>query len=469
MNLALVLLLAPMSLTDAVQQAVAHDPGLRAAGLRVQEAAASEAAAHGAFDLALNARLSLSDQQIDLGGQTADRTEWKLDTALVQPLVWGSTVTLAWANSRVDASDAFRSCVFGVPVAECYQSALSLQFDQPLMRGSGRAVNEAPVLEARAAGAAAWSQRQATASALVAEVVADYVELAHARADAGIRQQALGLAEEQLAATRARIAAGTLAEVDLPVDEQAVAERQQTLFAATQRAADRAAALAIRVGADSAPEVSLDAPAAWDGALPAALSAAEANNPDLAVLDAELARQRVALLAAEDATQPVLDLSANASQSGVDEAFGDALPGLADNTITEYGASLSLAWPFANRAAEGNLTRIRIALERAQAERAARLRDVRRETGAAFRGVRTAEGNVTLAQTVVTLAEKSLDAERRKFDHGRATNLDVLRIQQDLAEARLALARARADRLLALTGLRRLTGGLLSRFSIASE
>ncbi len=470
MSLALaVLLAAPMSLSDAVQRAVAHDPGLRAAGLQVAEAVASQTVARGAFDLVLQSRFSLSDQTIDFGGETAERTEWRLDTSLVQPLVWGSRLTFAWNNSRVDASDAFRSCIFGLPVKECYQSALSLQFDQPLLRGRGRAVNEAPLRQAQATETAAAKLRLATASALVAEVVIDYVELAHARADAGIRQQALGLAEEQLAATRARIDAGSLAQVDLPVVEQAVAERRQSLFAARQRAADRGAALTIRVGTDGAPQVSLDTPPPWRANLVSALKAAEAHNPRLIAIDADLDRQKIALVTAQDATQASLDFSARASQSGVDDALGGALPGAADNTVTEYGASLSVAWPIANRVAKGNLARTRIALDRAREERAATLRDIRRATGSAHRGVRTAEGNVELAQTVVTLATRSLDAERRKFDHGRATNLDVLRIQQDLAESRLALARARSDRLLALTRLSQLTGTLLSRYSLALD
>ncbi|MCA9557676.1 MAG: TolC family protein [Myxococcales bacterium] len=52
---------------------------------------------------------------------------------------------------------------------------------------------------------------------------------------------------------------------------------------------------------------------------------------------------------------------------------------------------------------------------------------------------------------------------------GRSTNLAVLQVQQGLAEARLALARARADRLVAAARLRRLTGDLLAHHGLTVE
>ena len=479
--LLLVVLAAPLSLRDAVQRAVDNDPGLRAAGLRVEEAAASETAARGAFDLVVGANASASQlRQLFDSAQLPEETSLDTDVAdlealVSQPLVWGTQLRLSWLTRRRASDQLTQDCFIGEPFSEClvtehqWRSELRFELRQPLLRDFGRRVNEARVADARASGLVAQASQVAQASGVVARVVSDYVELAHTRASAGIRKQALDLAQEQLDATRARIAAGTLADVDLPVVEQAVAERRQALFAAEQAAADRAGALVILAALDGPPHVSLPEPDAFETPLKMVLEAAESKHPDLATLDAEIARQEAGLVVRENATRPQLDLTAIASQGGVDNDVGPSLGALPDDEDHLYLARLSFSFPFANRAAEGALAAARIAVRRAREERAARLREIQLDAGEAFRGIRTAEGNLELAQTVVTLSQKSLEAERRKFDHGRATNLDVLRVQQALAEARLGLARARADRLLAITRLQRLTGALLTRYGLVFQ
>ncbi len=478
--LLLIVLAAPLSLRDAVQRAVEHDPVLRAAGLRIDEAAASESAARGAFDLVLGSAMRVSqlrqpfDSAVLDGESSLDTDIAQFEASLSQPLVWGTQLSLNWGTRRrvsdtptsecfTNPNTSFDECVV---VENQWRNELRLELHQPLLRDFGRRVNEAAVEDARAGGRVARARQAAQASGVVAGIVADYIELAHARATAGIRKQALDLAQGQLDATRARIAAGTLADVDLPVVEQAVAERRQSLFAAEQAAADRAAALVIRAVLEGPPAVSLPEPDAADAPLSKVIEAAESRHPDLAALDAGIARQISGLVVHENRAKPQLDLSAVASQSGIETDFGPAFTALPDNLNHFYMAQLSLTLPLANRAAEGALAAARIALRRAREERAAKVRDIRVEAGVAFRGVRTAEGNLELAQTLVELAGKSLQAERRKFDHGRATNLDVLRVQQQLAEAQLGLARARADRLLAGTRLRRLTGALLTRYGL---
>ncbi len=480
--LLLISLAAPLSLRDAVHRAVEHDPSLRAAGLRIQEASAAETAATGAFDLTLTGEAGLSQSRNlfefdQLDAQTSlDTDQLDLGAGLVQPLVWGSRLQLAWqarrrAQDRVDFTCVATAGSVGACVLDDTRwfQELRLELNQPLLRGFGRRVNEALIDDARRSRDVAAARRRAEVSAVVAHVVGEYIELAHARATVGIRSQATDLAREQLESTRARVEAGAMAEIDLPVVEQAVAERRQALFIARQQTADRAAALAIRVATDAPLEVSLPAPTAQWTTLEGALEHARSGHPDLAAIDAEIVRQRSQLVTREDATRPQLDLSAGAIQTGRGDDVGGALGRVSDDDIHVYFARLSFALPLANRAAEGALAQARLGLRRAGEERAATVRDIRRDTGEAFRAIGTAEANVELATTLVTLADRTLAAERKKFDHGQATNLDVLRVQQDLAVARLGLARARADRLLADNRLRRLTGSLLTHYELALD
>lgn len=479
---------APLPLDAAVRRAVEIDPRLRAAGVRVREAEAAETAALGAFDLVLGLDLEVNSTRRTAnrverifsgdggagGGLPDVRTDkvsidtlrGTLDASLTQPLVWGTVLRVGWIHGLTSTDDPLFPCGALLTEEQCYESRVQLSLVQPLLRGAGRDATESDVAGARAAQTVAQRERRAVAAGLVEGLVGAYLELAHAQAERAIREQAHALALEQLEASRARLALGQLAPVDLPAVEQAVAERAQALDLAAQRVADRDAALATLLELDGAPGVAVPDPETWPGTEAAAVEAAVANNPDLAVLDAEIARQRTALPRLEDATLPQLDLTVVASQTGHDEDLGGAVVALSDNETHFYGASLGFQLPLRNRAAEGTLAQARLAVERARLEREARRREVAQAAAEAWRAVQTAVRNEARLIEIAGLSERTLAAERARFDAGRTTNLEVLRVQQSYEEAQLAVARARVDRLLTTTRLRRLTGDLLDRFAL---
>ncbi len=472
MSSAWVVLLAPLTLQSAVQRAMEVDPGLQAVGLQRAEAEASEAAAGGIYDLVLNGRFDANTRRQTARNSTGDERGFdtsglSLDSGLVQRLPWGTSVSLGWLNVRTNTENPFAELLPGVASNQTfYETRLTLSLRQPLMRGAGRAVVEAPIEQARHAQSQATAQRRVTASGLVEGVVIACLELAKARADAGIRSQALELARKQLAATRARIETGQLARADLPVVEQAVAEREQALFLAEQRVADLGASLRSQLHLDEAPQLSLPDPVAWAATLATARAGVE-THPELALQDAEIARRRHATVSLHDAARPQLDLSLVGAQAGQGEDYGGALSAVGDNQEHFYGATVELLLPVQNRAAEGDLERSEIALRRLGLQREARRQALERQAETAWRAVKTAEQAERLAERLTELAGRTLAAEQGKLEAGRTTNLDVLQVQQQLAEARLAVAQARADRLLAVARLQSLTGALLPRFGLA--
>jgi outer membrane protein TolC len=470
---------APMPLAEAVRLAVARDPALQAAGVRVREAQAAVDAALGAFDLRLVADLQYSrarDEFEARPGQTSifgidviERDERSLSAGVVQPLVWGTRIEARWFNDRIETNSPFLSCIQGLQVTTCWESRLELQLAQPLLRGFGRDANEAQVVEARAVATVADRQRAEAVSTRLENIVGTYAELAFAQSDRRIRGQALELAEEQLATTQARVELGRLAPADLPVVQQAVAQRQREVYNAAQLVEDRAAALASALHVERAPAVELPDAATPPETEAEAERAAEAHNPSLAAIDADVERLRQALPAFEDAAQPRLDLTARVQRGGTGETFGGAVEGLPPGLITLYALGLSFEWPPANGAAEGQLSQARLALERARLDREARRIDVRRAAGDAWRAVRTSERNIALARTIADLSARSVEAEREKFEAGRSTAFDVLRLQQAYAESLLAVERARTDHLLAVTRLAGLTGALLQVYGVVVE
>lgn len=195
-------------------------------------------------------------------------------------------------------------------------------------------------------------------------------------------------------------------------------------------------------------------------------STAESQSPDIALRVIERRRLKTNLAVYEDSGRPRLDLTLIAAQAGISDRYGDALAAIPDNDTHLYGAVLDFAWSPANNTAEGDIARTRRALEAVEAELDSLRETLRIEVGQAVRAAIAADTTLALDTEVATLAAEAVEAERKKFESGRATNLDVLQIQQELAEAQLAVARAEADRLVARVRVQQLTGALLDAYSL---
>lgn len=462
---------APLALADVVRLAVAADPRAQAAGVRLAELRSSAFAAEGAFDLIGDLRLDATTERLtarDEAGRKVplDTTRVTMDASIIQPLVWGTQVSAGWTHRFTETDNPFRNCVPGVASDQCFESRLSLSVMQPLLRGRGRAVNDIAATRVDAESRVARAQQVATIAGLIEQIVITCAELAYAEGEVAIQARALTLAEAQRDFSKKQIRGRRMAPVEIAVVEQAVAERAQSLFVAEQRVAERSAELALRLDQAELPPIALPPPEAWpEDAATTRAQVAEAH-PELLVAEAQLEAQRQELIMRADAARPQLDLSLMAAQTGIDEDLSGAIAALPDNEGSFYGATLAFRFPFANRRAEGELAAARQAVERARLERDAQARDLRLAADAALRALRTAEQAERLAERVVELSEVSLDAEQKRLKLGRATNLDVLRVQQDVAAAALSVARARTDARIARARLDRLTGASLARFGV---
>jgi outer membrane protein TolC len=462
---------APLSLAEVVRRVIERDPGARAAQVRLRELKASADAAQGAFDLVGDFRLDGSSERLtarDREGRKTplDTTRLTLDASLIQPLVWGTRITAGWTHRFTETDNPFRNCVPGVASEQCFESRLILSVTQPLMRGRGRAINDVAAERVDAQARVARAERAATLSTVIETIQIACAELAFAEADVVIQARGLALAEAQLDVSKKRIRGRQMAPVEIAVVEQAVAERAQAVFVAEQRVAERRAELALRLGVDEMPPIALDAPEPWPADVATTRAQAANAHPQLAVLAAQIEAQKQAIVVQEDAVRPQLDLGLTAAQTGLDETLSGAIAALPDNESAFYGVNLAFTFPFANRRAEGELAAARQAIERAKLQREAQAQSVRLSADSALRALRTAEEAQRLAEKVVSLAERSLDAEQKRLKLGRATNLDVLRVQQDVATAALSVARAETDARVARARLDRLTGEGLARFGV---
>ena len=76
------------------------------------------------------------------------------------------------------------------------------------------------------------------------------------------------------------------------------------------------------------------------------------------------------------------------------------------------------------------------------------------------------EKRISVDNEAVQLAIINLNAEKARFEVGRTTNFEVLRRQDELAQAQLRQARARVDYLKARSLVDSLTGDLLPAYGV---
>jgi outer membrane protein TolC len=81
--------------------------------------------------------------------------------------------------------------------------------------------------------------------------------------------------------------------------------------------------------------------------------------------------------------------------------------------------------------------------------------------------VRSATKRMDVLVKAADMAEVNLRSEKARFEVGRATNFDVLRRQEELAQARLRQARAKTDYLRSVAVLEAVTGEILPHYGIA--
>lgn len=354
---------------------------------------------------------------------------------------------------------------------ESWSPALTFTFDQPLLRGFGEQTARSTRRRARAARSVQELEREGAAATVVRDVVHAYWELAYAVQDLEIRRASLALAKEQLRITQAGIDVGKLAPTEALAVEQAIAVREEEVLLSEQNVSERSLDLRRLVGLEIGPgEIDLLATDRLEvaGGVPdvdEALAKAMEQNPQLKVVRAQGEAAEIEVEVTENGLLPQLDFQASAGPTGSDADLGDAFGQMFSGSYA-LTAGVVFSMPLGNRGAEGahaasqgRLRRVRVGEEDLKAQIAVQV--VR-----AVNLVKSAQKRLEVLAKATQLAKQNIDVERARWEVGRATNFDVLKRQDELAQSELREARARADYLKALAVLESLTGELLPRYGI---
>lgn len=366
------------------------------------------------------------------------------EAAWAQQLPWGTTYRVAWNGARRGTNSTF------VRFDPELQAGASATLVQPLLKGlrfdDARAEHKTR-LEGRAIAAASLNSAVA---ATKLDALRAYWAWVYAIESLAVQRESLQMAQSLLDGNRARVAVGAMAAVDVIEAQAEVARRTESIAIAEKNVAN---------GEDLVRTVAFDpADSRANGPLTpsivepegsvaaGAVERAFAQRQDLAALRATIDLEDIALRRARNDTLPDASLRAGYSLRGVGGAdYASVLNDLARSRYPQWSLELSVSYPIGQARSEAEAARASLRRQQAAAAVKAAEQDVARQVRAALREVDANRRRLDLTATAVSLSERRLEAEQRKFAVGLSTSFFVFQAQRDLSQAREAALRATLD------------------------
>ena len=461
-----------LTLDDAVERAIAHNPDLAVVRLDTEAddaaVAASRAAYTPMFETTAGRSRTATPPASALDGDAGLAVnDWFSSTGVAQRLPWGGgTWSVSWDATRTTTNSPFSRFDPNL------QSGVQLAFSQPLLR-------DRTIDAARRQYAVAKRDRDSSdlrfhesVVQTIAAVKRAYWTLKAAIANIGVQQRSLDLAQELARQNDVRVNAGQIPPLDLVQANAEVAQRRQNLIDARATAGDAEDRLRrlIMDPSDAAfwtvPLDPVDAPPNPGSApdVEAAVTNALGARFDLAraVNDVRNAETEVKYLG----NQRLPDVRVEASYRGnglggtqllrtgtfpgvvtgtADESFAHAIGQAFGTDFPTWSLGVTVNYPIGRSFEDASLARAEV--ERRQAvQRIASLRLETAETvRRAARQLTSSAERVDAARASAGLAERRMADEQRRYDVGLSTTFLVTQAQRDLLQAQVTLLQTTLD------------------------
>jgi outer membrane protein len=397
----------------------------------------------------------------DVGERLTDR-HVSSDVAVSQRLPWGSSYRIGWDSSRYSSSSVFTR------FQPELRASVAATFEQPMLRGltfDAARAERAISLKAREL---ADTDLTAARAATTREVLHAYWAWVYARHFLAVQRQSLEMAQALLDGNRARVTMGSIAKVDVIEAEAEVARRAEIILIAEKNVANADERLRLHIFDPLAPAADVDlepeAPTAERPVTADARKRALAERHDLKSLQTSMAIDTINIRRFRNDALPEASVRVNYGVRGAGgtellraagfpgpvigtdaRTFSSVLDDLAGRRYPSWSLELGITYPLGTARAEADAARVSV--QRRQREAALRAAEQRVivEVNAAVREVDTNFRRLDTSATAVSLAERRLDAEQRKFASGLSTSFFVFQAQRDLSEAREAQLRSLLD------------------------
>ena len=478
----------PLTLDHAIALALQKNEGLVIERESLAAAKSAVTSAKGAYDplLSLDGGWRKATEPINSSfagapiGRLAPESEVTEGGASLQQLLpTGGLVSLRARGSRETTDQTL------TPLSPAFGTQAGVELRQPLLRDRSIDAARLSVRRATAGREGATAALRRVTTETVAAVEQAYWRLVAARLGVEVRGEAVRLAQQQLEQTQTRVETGSVARTESAQPRAELERRRGELLEAREAVAraDNTLKLLILDGADDARWSQPLAPVedttndVITVDVPASLSRALRDRPELGIAQANLKSRRAETAFAKNEVWPSLDAVASYDRFGLDGStnpgsptapiglegdLGGSFESLKSNDFNAARVAIQLGLPVGNRAARGNAAVARHVERQAEADLARIRKGIRAEVLDAAVALETAGQRIEATRSSREAAEIQLSAERDRYATGLSTNFLVLTRQNDLSRARLDEISARTDYRTARTEMARATGSLLN-------
>ena len=473
----------PVTYAEALRGSVERNVALATALASRDQATGSLQSSQGQFDPSyqLDANWNQSRSQGFIQGFpfSSDSQRWSTTHSLQGSTGTGTTYAL---NYSLDRSIDDVTTSFGGIEQDNRQDAFTSNFDvsvtQELLRGILFRFNVQNVTSARTGLELAELEVEKQLQEALYQAAEAYWNWAYQQELHDIALASVEVAREALRVGKLQVESGQLAPVEATRLEAALVQAQQSAIDAGNLAEQAANVTLLAMSEDPGQPVLPatrpgDVPDATDLDLEKAVDVALAQNLDLQVARRNVDQAQVDLSNAKHGLLPSLSATAGggvASQrcppgsdiQGCEE--GGALASLSGLTQDDNQPSVRVSGrfvvPLGNRAARGDVHRIRATYEQRKLDLQAQERQVAAQVEEQVRALQSARVRTELADANARLAEETLDAEEALAAAGRTLQKDVLEARTEVDRTRAEAAKARTDYRLAQAMLLKLQGQL---------
>jgi len=483
-----------LTLADAIRLALLNNTDVRLNELPVETARLEVGRAYQAFDpvatSSFNANRATTPAYTQLqGAPTLSALSQQAVFDYNQTFQTGTNYDLNFSGGKLATNSIYET--FNPSIT----SSATLTVTQPLLRNRGLFPNRAPIVIARRNLNMSRATFTAQVNDALLQTIQQYSSVVQARENLVVLKKSLEQAQASYDHDKRALGLGAIPPFDIYRSESQVAARRVQVIQAEYSLKQAEDALRRAIGADLDPyiralDLDLTEPLEPRGELltldiQQAYQQALERRPELEALRQQLANDDTTIRLAHNHLLPDLSLSAFYTSNGLGGnqyditatpptviatgGFPESLSQLRSFDFPSYGFTLQLRLPIRNRAAQADLGEAKVA-------RRQDLYRQRQETQALWQEVKNAvhqleQAKLSMAAAKVSrdLAQKTLEAEQRKYELGASQIFFVLDAQTQLAQAELSLVQGEIGYQQAVAGVEHATGTLLENHKVKIE
>ena len=460
--------LKSLPLRECVERALANNIEIRAERINPGIQTWGIIGAQGSYDPVLTGALKYQDATVpqDPGLPSLTQQTLQPTLGLAGKLPTGAAYDLT-ANDTRSSGNVITNFNF------LYTGQAGVSVTQPLLKNFGLGVNSATIRIARKSKAIAVQNFIQLVMTKITAVSSAYYELIFAIENHKAKVEDLNQAKQLLAEDQRRVQVGVLTPLDVTQAEAGVAEREQAVILAARSIKDNENTLK-RLICREVTEfrgltlVPTDYPLVQMIQTDVAESTRTAltQRPDYLSAKESLARQNILVQFNRNQLWPEIDLQGSYGLNGRGRSFSGYNDNLTTGDSPVWGIGLAVSIPLGNRQARSNYHIARLDSDQLLLNLKALEQDIIVQVDNAVGHVEANLESVKAAHEATRLAQESLEAEKKKLLAGTSTTFLVLQAQAQLATARTAEIRARADYSESIVALGQAEGTTLSKNNI---